>query len=378
MNSSNDLARPTVVIALRDDLRATYLAEQDLMDLGRFADYRVVPVSDGDDLTPLRGAVREADALVVCHGAPRIDQAWLDDAPRVRLIGELEGDRFGQRIDVDNAIQRGIRVVDTTQGSSYPVAEWALALMLIALRDAGRYYRGLINGEVVKQRPEDFGYVHGELTGKRVGLIGCGHIGRRLISLVRPFHVAVSVYDPYLPHELADALSFLRTTLDYVLSASDVVVCLAPLTPKTKGMLGASELARLAPGTAFVNVSRGAIVDSAALIDRLRRLDITAALDVFDPEPIPTDSPIRSLPNVFLSPHIAGVTAASRPRFFSLMIGELERFFQGHDTRYDLNAWAIANRRGEAPPEPSVAVGPSATRTNASPAPGTRHASSPE
>lgn len=105
----------------------------------------------------------------------------------------------------------------------------------------------------------------------------------------------------------------------------------------------------LRPGSVFVNVSRGPIVDPDALIARLRRGDIVAGLDVFDPEPIPADSPIKTLPNVFLSPHIAGVTAASRPRFFALMVDELDRFFHGDETLYDLRPQTLANRRGEPP-----------------------------
>lgn len=241
---------------------------------------------------------------------------------------------------------RGIVAVDTTNGSSYPVAEWALALMMIALRNAGAHFRRLLAGETVRLERDDPGYLHGELTGKRVGLIGCGHIGRRLLAFLQPFHVQVRVYDPYLAPEIADIFDFIDTTLEQVFTESDIVVCLAPLTPRTRGMIGARELAWLQPSAAFVNVSRGAIVDSAALIARLRVGDVRAALNVFDPEPIPVDSEIRQLPNVFLSPHIAGVTAASRPRFFSLMMGELERFFHGHHPRFMLTGRTLANRRG--------------------------------
>src|SRR5262249_45432279 len=128
---------------------------------------------------------------------------------------------------------------------------------------------------------------------------------------------------------------------------SEVIVCLVPLTPATRGMLGKRELDLLPPGSAFVNVSRGAVVDSNALIERLTRGDIVAGLDVFDPEPIPVDSPIRQLPNVFITPHIAGSGARVWPRLMTLMLDELERFFSGHETFYDLSPRALANRRGE-------------------------------
>ena len=112
-------------------------------------------------------------------------------------------------------------------------------------------------------------------------------------------------------------------------------------------MIGKRELALIPSGSVFVNVSRGAVVDSVALIERLKRGDIVAGLDVFDPEPIPPTSEIIGLPNVFLSPHIAGVTAASRTRFFTLMVDELTRFFNGDGTLFNLTPNSLANRRGE-------------------------------
>lgn len=132
--------------------------------------------------------------------------------------------------------------------------------MMIGLRNAGEQFRHLIAGDAFRRSFDDPGYRLGERTGRSVGLIGFGHIGRRLVELLQPFHCPV--------------------------------------------------------------------------------------LDVFDPEPIPAGRPLRDLPNVFLSPHIAGVTAACRPRFFSFMVDELERFFAGHDTVFDLTPNTLATRRG--------------------------------
>ncbi len=341
--------KPRVVLTFTERLRATYLAEADLARLARFAE-PVWVASEHQAVSPaLLEALGSAAAAIVCHGAPRFDAALLEHAPALRFLGELEGDRFAQRIDVEAAQARGIVAVDTTNGSSYPVAEWALAMMLIALRNAGAHFRRLIAGEVVRQGRDDPGYLYGELTGRRVGLIGCGHIGRRLLEYLRPFRVEVRVYDPYLAPEVADIYDFLWTdSLEQLFKESEVVVCLAPLTPRTRGMIGERELAWLQPHSVFVNVSRGAIVDSQALIARLKQGDgVRVALDVFDPEPVPAESEIRQLPNVFLSPHIAGVTAASRPRFFSLMVDELDRFFHGYRPRYVLTPRTLANRRGE-------------------------------
>jgi phosphoglycerate dehydrogenase-like enzyme len=159
-------------------------------------------------------------------------------------------------------------------------------------------------------------------------MIGFGHLARRLTELLRPFRVAIVAFDPYAPRDLGEAYGVSFGPLPVVMQ-QDVVFCLLPLTPATARMIGTGELDLLRPGSAFVNVSRGAVVDSDALIARLQRGDVVAGLDVFDPEPMPADSPIVDLPNVFLSPHIAGVTEESRRRFFELMVDEIIRHLSG-------------------------------------------------
>jgi len=349
--------RPKVLIACDPRVRRGYLPPAELERLEALADWEWFECTGGgiykteenpEQAVALAGRIGEVDALVVCHGAPRIDAALMDRAPRLKFIGELEGDRFAARIDLEAAWARGIRTVDTTNGSSYPVAEWALGLVLISLRNAGAHFRRIIAGRTQRD-PALIRNMGGMLTGKRVGLIGGGHMGRRLIKLLRPFEAEIWVHDPYLPRELAEALDFLQTSLDHVLSQCDVVVCVAPLTPATQGMLGARELDLLRSGSVFVNVSRGAIVDSDALIARLKRGDIVAGIEAFDPEPIPADSEIIHLDNVFLSPHFSGLTGDEYPHFFRLMVDELERFYHGHETWFDLTPRSWANRRGTDP-----------------------------
>jgi phosphoglycerate dehydrogenase-like enzyme len=350
--------RPKVLVACNQHVRDGYLAAADIERLEGFADWEWFECEGGgiydtnedpETAARLGEALKDADGLVVCHGCPTVDAQVMDKAPGLRIIGELEGDRFASRIEAEAAWERGICTVDTTNGSSYPVSEWALALILISLRNAGAYFRQIIAGNPCRRPPDDPGFVYGDLTGKRVGLIGCGHIGRRLIEFLRPFKAEVWVYDPYLAKEMADAVGFLKTSLDNVMSQCDAIVCLAPHTPRTEGMIGQRELELIKSGAVLVNVSRGKVIDSDALVARLQRGDIVAGLDVFDPEvfePEYVDHEITKLPNVFLSPHIAGVTAASYPRFFTLMVDELDRFLHGHETLFDLTPRSIANRLG--------------------------------
>ena len=349
------IERPKVFVAGEAEQRDTYLAPDDQQRLSEFADWTFLPCGagallgdDGQELDEEAWLVRtsEAEALVIYPGAPRISADLMQRNPGLKIVGELNGDRFAARIDVEAAWERGIYTVDTTNGSSYPVSEWALGLVLVSLRNAGYYMRRFLAGDCRKTR-DNPSFLRGELTNKRVGLIGCGHAGRRLVELLRPFKVDISVYDPYLRREMAEVLDLKLTSLERILSHSDAVVCLAPLTPRTQGMIGRDELDLIPSGTVLVNVSRGPIIDSDALLARLKRGDIIAGLDVFDPDPIPSGHEIVQLENVFLTPHIAGVTAASYLRFFTLMVDELERFFQGYETYYNLTPRSLADRRGD-------------------------------
>ena len=349
--------RPKVLLACNQRTRNSYLAPADIERLETFADWEWFPCEGGgiydtnkdpEAAKQLRERVGDINGLILCHSSPTISEEIMDAASELKIIGELEGDRFASRIDLEAAWARGIRTVDTTNGSSYPVAEWALALILISLRNAGAQFRRIIAGKTAVDQ-DALEHAGGSLTGKRVGLIGCGHMGRRLMKFLRPFEVDIWVYDPYLPREMAEALGFQQTLLDNVLSQCDVIVCVAPLTPKTRGLIGSRELDLIPSGAVLVNVSRGAIIDSNALIARLERGDIIAGLDVFDPEPIPPDSAILRLPNVFLSPHIGYYSSTVYSRFFGLMVDELDRFFHGHETFFDLTPRSLANRRGSEP-----------------------------
>lgn len=223
-----------------------------LTELGTFSHHLCDEPSSWDEAPPENSAAIDklvafasnVDALLVCHGSPRLTGAILDRLPNLKIIAEVEGDRFSQRIDVNAAAARGVTVVDTTNGSSYPVSEWALAMAMIGLRNAGSLFRRMIAGETPFQsnadRVNDFSW-NGELTGRTVGLIGCGYIGRRLIELLQPFQADIYAFDPYAPRILAEIYDMTLTSLEQVMGC-DVVISLVPLTPETRQMIGEKEL----------------------------------------------------------------------------------------------------------------------------------------
>lgn len=348
--------RLKVGIACHPGLRDHYLSPGDLARLGEVAEVEIADFEAPGDTwgqVPVVGELddrlaafaSDKDALIVFHGAPRVTAHVFAAAPRLRIVGDIEGDRFAGRIDVAAAHAAGVLVVDTTHASSWPVAEWALALMLIGLRQNARF-REIIAGHEMSQKDYRTRPPGRELTGKRVGLIGFGHIGWRLREFLIPFDCPIIAYDPYAPRELADAQGVDFASLATVMTC-DVVVCLAPATPHTIGMIGDAELALLRQDAVFINVSRGSVVDVAALIARAEAGDAWFGLDAHDPEPIAVDSPLRGMSNVFLSPHIAGVTVEAQPRFFALMVDELHRFASGLEPRAQITDRVVAGRGGD-------------------------------
>jgi phosphoglycerate dehydrogenase-like enzyme len=344
-----------VGIACRPDLRDHYLSAIDLKRLGRFADVSIedfqVPGEVWGQIAvypefeeSLAQFAADKDVLIVFHGAPRVTERVFAAAPQLRVVGDIEGDRFAGRIDVQAARAAGVLVVDTTHASSWPVAEWALALMMIGLRQNARF-REVISGQDMSQRDYRSRPPGRELTGKSVGMIGFGHIGWRLREFLVPFETPIVAYDPFAPRELADAQRIDFAPLEKVMGC-DVVVCLAPATPQTTGMIGEAELALLRKDAVFINVSRGTVVDVPALLARAGKGDAWFGLDAHDPEPILVNSPLRGMSNVFLSPHIAGVTAEAQPRFFSLMVDELARFASGVEPRAQITDRVVAGRGG--------------------------------
>ncbi|MBI2503448.1 MAG: hypothetical protein HYW07_09505 [Candidatus Latescibacteria bacterium] len=277
---------------------------------------------------------------------PELTRRVLEGAGQLRLVG-VRGDRFGRGIDLAAAVERGIRVVDTDNiASSQPVAEWDLALMIVCLRNAGAVFRQMMGGTEKWASTQNEEGINGELTGKRVGLVGCGHVGQRLVELLAPFRVDLKVCDPYLPEEVAARLGIARGELDEVIRHAEILVVQVPHTPRTEKMIGARELGLLRRGGILINCSRGKVLDQAALIKRLEAGELVAGLDVFDPEPLPADSVLRRLPNVFATPHIAWCAPHAFSRYFQTMALEFERFFKGEPLQYELTLRMVDIRHG--------------------------------
>jgi phosphoglycerate dehydrogenase-like enzyme len=324
--------RPTAVLAMSPVLTQGMLtpahlerlrASCELPDpqpLARFDEPRA------DDL------LARAEILLTGWGSPPIDAAVLERAPQLRAIAHAAG-------SVKNHVapacfERGVRVSSAAAVNALPVAEYALAAILFANKRVFRLQRRYAEVRGFRLWPGEFPDLGNH--GKVIGIVGASRVGRRLIELLRPFDFRVLVCDPYLDPGEAENLGVELVELDALLERADVVSLHAPSLPETRHMLDAGRLARLRDGAILINTARGALVDGEALVRELVSGRIDAVIDTTEPEVLPADSPLYDLPNVFLTPHVAGAMGAETRRLVELALDEIERFVRGEVLHHEV------------------------------------------
>ena len=249
-----------------------------------------------------------ADGLLAQLTDP-VDAELLDSAPRLKAIANYAVGY--DNIDVGAATQRGIPVGNTPDVLTETTADLAFALMLAVARrivEADRYVRegrwGPWSPDVLLGR---------DLHGSTLGIVGFGRIGRAVARRAGGFGMTVVHGIP----------------LRELLERSDFVSMHVPLTPDTRGLIGAAELERMKPTAILVNTARGPIVDTDALVAEAASGRLRLALDVTDPEPLPPDHPLWTTPNVLVSPHVGGASTAFRPRAVALLQRQLSAYAHG-------------------------------------------------
>ncbi len=242
------------------------------------------------------GLVRDFDALLVL--SPQVTAETLR-AERLKIVA-----RFGvgyDNVDVDACTASGVLLTITPDGVRRPVAMMALTFLLSLTHRLLQKDRLTRTG----RWSEKLNYMGQGLTGRTLGIIGLGNIGREILRLARPFDMQFLAHDPHVdPGEAAKLGADLVADLDALLERSDYVIVCCSLLPETHHLLDAKRLSRLKPSAYLINVARGAIVDQAALTAILREGRIAGAgLDVFEQEPIDPDDPLLKLENVIVAPH---------------------------------------------------------------------------
>ena len=281
-------------------------------------DVRYDPDLHGDP-AGIAGMLGPARALIV-RNRTRVDAALLAAGPRLVAVGRLGVGL--DNIDLDACAERGVSVHPATGANVVAVAEYVIAATLAMLR--GAYHA---TGRVLAGEWPRTALIGREASGKTLGIVGFGAIGRAVAQRAAALGMEAAAFDPVLP---ADDPAW-RTPgvrrfddLGALLAASDVVTLHVPLTAATRHLVGAGEIAAMKHGACIVNTARGGVLDEAAMAQALAsgRLG-AAALDVFEDEPLPAGSPLAGVPNLYLTPHVAGLTEEANARTGALVASRI-------------------------------------------------------
>jgi D-3-phosphoglycerate dehydrogenase len=281
-----------------------------------------------DDIVAFIGAA----PILVTHLAP-LSAAMMDRLPQLKLVAVSRGGPVN--IDVTAARARGIQVVNTPGRNASAVAEFTIGAILSQTRLITRGHDTLRRGEWRGDlyRADLTG---DELSEMAVGIIGYGHVGARVVRLLKAFGCRLLVCDPYVQlavEDLNDGVE--QVGLDRLLEQSDVVSLHPRVTDETRGMIGAAQFAAMRPGSFFINTARGPLVDYQALYDALASNHLRgAAIETFAVEPVPPDWPLLQLPNVTLTPHIAGASVKTVRIAARAAALEVRRYLNGESLHH--------------------------------------------
>jgi phosphoglycerate dehydrogenase-like enzyme len=317
--------RRTAVLAMQPGLSGALFDAQTWSQLSRLlhVDPGLVlhEFQSGQAIAALAGA----EILITGWGCPPITESVLAAAPRLAAVVHTGG---SVKAHVTEACwERGIVVSTAAAANALPVAEYTLAAILFAAKGARalehRYRSRRDKVDLIAEYPTVGTYR------RTVGIVGASRIGRRVIELLRPFDFVVSLYDPFVTEAEAQQLGVTLATLPEVLSGNDIVTLHAPSLPSTQHMIDGPGLARMRTGATLINTARGALVDQQALERELASGRINAVIDVTEPEVLPADSPLFTLPNVMLTPHIAGAWGNEIRRLGVSAFDEVRRYLAG-------------------------------------------------
>lgn len=268
-----------------------------------------------DDRARLAGLLADCEALIV-RNRTQVDAELLAAAPKLKVVGRLGVGL--DNIDLGACKARGVEVKPATGANTLPVAEYVIAMALTLLRGA---YAS--NAEMLAGAWPRNALIGREASGKRLGLVGFGGIARATGERARALGMEIAAYDPILAEDDPAWREAVRCSLAELLATADVLSLHVPLTPETRGLIGAAAIAKMKKGAVLINTARGGVVEEAALADGLRSGRLGgAALDVFENEPLTAEAArvFEGAPNLVLTPHIAGVTEEANIRVSSVTV----------------------------------------------------------
>ncbi|GGP52822.1 hydroxyacid dehydrogenase [Saccharothrix coeruleofusca] len=320
------MRRPEALLVMSRETMRVQFGAAELARLRELAGVGDPLVTDELRSPEVRSRLAEVEVLLTSWGCPPLDEAVLRAAPRLRAVLHAAGSVRGHVGDA--VFDRGLRVTTAAGVNAEPVAQYTVAAVLWALKKVP-----FLAADARAHR-EDWSYRErrGELSARdrTVVLVGFSRVGRRVVDLLRRLDFPrLLVVDPVADPAAVRAAGAVPVALAEALPQADVLSLHAPALPRTRHLIGAAELAALPPGATLVNTARGVLVDTAAL-ERACAVDgLHAVLDVTDPEPLPASSPLYDLPNVLISPHVAGSLGSETRRMSAAALDELERYGAG-------------------------------------------------
>lgn len=330
------MSKPRGLFVLDPESYSLIYGEPERLEIGNLVDIIGPPLSR-DTLRAHAGLLRQADLVFSGWGAPLMDQAFLDSAVNLRAVFYGAG---SIRYLVTEAFwNRDILITSAYAANAIPVAEYTVSAILLSLKQFWRFAAATRRGEGWQG---DRRMVPGNFR-RTVGLVSMGMIARKVVDLLKPYDLQVIAYCPFLTEAEARKLGIRRATLDEVFRTADVVSLHTPALPETTGLVTGTLVASMKDYATLINTSRGTIIAQGELVEVLRkRPDLTAVLDVTDPEPPEQDSPLLTMPNVVLTPHIAGSLAQECQRMGRYMVEELRRYLAGQPLRWRITREAAS------------------------------------
>jgi phosphoglycerate dehydrogenase-like enzyme len=326
------LNKPNVAVVIGQEHYPRMFSEQAWQHLAEFAEVMHHPGQEPAGKEDLIKLLPTADACITSWEVARVDADVLAAAPRLRAMAHMGSSV--KRFISEGFWERKIHVTSAGIALAKTVAETTLGLMLVGQKmiwPLGNHVReGGWREESTWKR-----WFSRELFRKKVGIIGASNVGRHVITLLEPFDCQVLLFDPYLSQEQADAMGVVKLSLEELLREADVVSLHVPATEETYQMLNADRLKLMKDDALLINTARGSVIDEEALIQELEAGRFFAFLDVTDPEPPASDSPLRELPNVVVTPHIAGCIE-NCGHMGEMAVEELRRFFSGEPPIYQV------------------------------------------
>lgn len=275
-------------------------------------------------------------------GQPDLGRERIERATRLRAICNVEGNFF-PNVDYDACFEHGVYVLGCGPAYAQAVAEHGLGLALDLARGISREDRAFRSGHETYNAAGNADAIL--LRGSTIGLLGYGNLGRALHRLLTPFDAQIRVFDPWLPDSVLLEHGLLPTTLEATLSESRFVFVLATVTSESEHLLGPDQLDLLQPGARLVLISRAAVVDFDAMLERVAAGRFLAGIDVWPEEPVPSDHPARGIEGLVLSGHRAGAVPAALQQIGDMVVDDLDLIARGlPPVRMQIAARELAGR----------------------------------